>query len=726
MSNKSKLTSGVFSNRTDEWKTPTDLYKKLNAEFKFVLDAAATSTNALCNNFFTKKDNALTKDWSKYKSVFCNPPYSQASEFVEKSLNEAKKGCTVVMLIPFRSDTKYYHDFIINKAKEVRLIKGRLHYSDSEQTAPFPSAIIVFENTNKKTQFCSTSKQGVKLAGIKTLKEHLKKTNMTNHEYLRQQFGKNKGGTADFSPDTWEVANEVYIMEKEYDDEGFDIVKRINNGDEDEPEYEFEVLKSIYLDEDKNTIQFVASEARKLAKNTKLKGTNMITPANYFDEIDIILDRLPSEVKEAHQLVSAMKNDGIDNPFNTGDKDIDDMGKLLLEKANAILAKSESKAAKPTPVKSEKPRGIKITKVAKPKSEPKKSEKSVAKKPTKKRVVKKSKPSKKSKTISRKTAQKVTRKAIKQTRKADAAKPSVTKKIFSKELQIVKAFIANDGKEVSVGVLKAKHAAAKNAVKDGKTNQHQEVLRNIIVRYGKAIGAIKGTATHIKCNVEKGFLLKLKAIVADAKVKVRTDFLAGVKKGKKKVYYDLLSPDGISMFPNKIFKNLDEVEPAFEQWKKRFERQGYYSSNNGRIHLDDLADEMQLIEIPAAQWDAENLTGKVTSKKTSTDDDNVNFIVAEFKNTKPYFFAESLAEYLSETGNISDWLNDDDDDDEMDEESKVQIVADAIKQNNDFSEFDIVDAELVNHIFINSDEFSKKDLPKFVKWLKKVGLNGKK
>lgn len=360
----------------------------------------------------------------------------------------------------------------------------------------------------------------------------------------------------------------------------------------------------------------------------------MITSANYFDEIETIIDRLPSEVKDAHNLVVAMKNDGIDDPFNTDDDDINDMGKLLLEKANAILAKSEKpRGIKITKPKAEKPatkpvitatyydkaddgvgkiykgddgewyyvfengeifectdeaepmykthRNVKLVekKDTKPKAEPKRDtailkkynwdenhpimilnhdspqwkkaydefisyikknpkgksghfELIEAKKPAtkkaKKRVVKKRKPSKKGKTISKKTAQKITRKAIKQTRKSDAAKPSVTKKIFSKELQIVKAFIANDGKEVSVGVLKAKHAAAKNAVRDGKTNQHQDTLRNIIVRYGKAIGAIKGTATHIKCNVEKGFLLKLKAIVADAKVKVRTDFLGGV------------------------------------------------------------------------------------------------------------------------------------------------------------------------------------------------------
>jgi hypothetical protein len=313
----------------------------------------------------------------------------------------------------------------------------------------------------------------------------------------------------------------------------------------------------------------------------------MITANNYFDEIPAILDRLPSEVKDAHELVSAMKKDGIDNPFNTGDADIDSMGELLLEKANSILAKAEKKTntvdLSQRKTKAEKPRGIKITKA---KAEPKRDTailkkynwdedhpimildhdssqwkkaydefisyikknpkgksgdfelietKKPAPKKTFKRVVKKrntvglnQRKSKKGKTISRKAAQKITRKAIKQVRKADAQKPSVTKKIFTKELQLIKAFIANNGKEISVGVLKAKHAAVKNALKDGKTNQHQETLRNISVRYGKAIGAIKGTATHIKCNIEKSFILKLKDIVASAKIKVRTDVLGGM------------------------------------------------------------------------------------------------------------------------------------------------------------------------------------------------------
>lgn len=167
MTQASKLTTGIFTNRTDEWSTPIALYKKLNSEFSFKLDAAASSKNKLAKSFFTKKDNALTKDWSKYGSVFCNPPYSRANEFVEKAYNEAKKGCTVVMLIPFRSDTKYYHEYIINKAHEVRLIKGRLKYSDSKQSSPFPSAIIVFKPDNvKQTNFTSFDKEGEQLNGL--------------------------------------------------------------------------------------------------------------------------------------------------------------------------------------------------------------------------------------------------------------------------------------------------------------------------------------------------------------------------------------------------------------------------------------------------------------------------------------------------------------------------------------------------------------------------------
>lgn len=269
----------------------------------------------------------------------------------------------------------------------------------------------------------------------------------------------------------------------------------------------------------------------------------MITADNYFDEIPAILDRLPSEVKDAHELVSAMKNDGIDNPFKTGDADIDSMGELLLEKANSILAKAEkkeSRAAKPKPI-NEMEQGVidRYPKATKKLAEKRKKQadkkEAQAPKKTFKRAVKKrntvglnQRKTKKGKTISRKSAQKITRKAIKQVRKSDAQKPSVTKKIFTKELQIIKAFIANDKKEVSVGVLKAKHAAVKNALKDGKTNQHQETLRNISVRYGKAIGAIKGTATHIKCNIEKSFILKLKDIVVGAKIKVRTDVLGGM------------------------------------------------------------------------------------------------------------------------------------------------------------------------------------------------------
>lgn len=77
--------------------------------------------------------------------MFCNPPYGkEISKWVEKCSNEAKKPNTkVVMLIPARTDTSYFHDFIYNKA-EIRFIRGRVKFGNSKQGAPFPSMIVIF------------------------------------------------------------------------------------------------------------------------------------------------------------------------------------------------------------------------------------------------------------------------------------------------------------------------------------------------------------------------------------------------------------------------------------------------------------------------------------------------------------------------------------------------------------------------------------------------------
>ena len=74
---------------------------------------------------------------------FVNPPYSQIKAWCKKAYDEWQKGKTVVMLIPSRTDTAYWHDYIM-KADEIRFIRGRLKFSGAKYNAPFPSAVIVF------------------------------------------------------------------------------------------------------------------------------------------------------------------------------------------------------------------------------------------------------------------------------------------------------------------------------------------------------------------------------------------------------------------------------------------------------------------------------------------------------------------------------------------------------------------------------------------------------
>lgn len=139
--------AGVFSSETDTWETPDDVFAPLHAEFGFDLDAAASDDNAKCERYFTPADDALAQDWTG--TVWCNPPYGrQIGRWVEKGYVEAQAGATVVMLIPARTDTAYWHDFVM-KANEVRFRRGRIYFEMNGKPvgrAPFPSAVIVFRN----------------------------------------------------------------------------------------------------------------------------------------------------------------------------------------------------------------------------------------------------------------------------------------------------------------------------------------------------------------------------------------------------------------------------------------------------------------------------------------------------------------------------------------------------------------------------------------------------
>ena len=131
----------IFSRSTDEWETPSDVYKALDDEFHFTLDPCATKENRKCEKYFTAEENGLEKNWGG-EIVFCNPPYSRVRDWVKKCSDESAHA-TVVMLIPARTDTRWFHDYVYGKA-EVRFIRGRLHYSNSKYSCPFPSMIVVF------------------------------------------------------------------------------------------------------------------------------------------------------------------------------------------------------------------------------------------------------------------------------------------------------------------------------------------------------------------------------------------------------------------------------------------------------------------------------------------------------------------------------------------------------------------------------------------------------
>lgn len=135
----------LFSSRTDEWSTPQSVFEELNKEFHFNLDPCATKDNAKCRKFFTKAQDGLKQNWQGY-NVFCNPPYGRKiKEWVIKAYTESlKPNTTVVMLIPARTDTSYFHDYIYGKS-EIRFIRGRLKFGNAKNSAPFPSMIVVYK-----------------------------------------------------------------------------------------------------------------------------------------------------------------------------------------------------------------------------------------------------------------------------------------------------------------------------------------------------------------------------------------------------------------------------------------------------------------------------------------------------------------------------------------------------------------------------------------------------
>jgi phage N-6-adenine-methyltransferase len=139
----------LFTSEKQDWETPQWLFDKLDKHFKFSLDVCATKYNHKCKTYIDPQmADGLICPWDSIdfgihiKHIFCNPPYNQLSQWIKKCYEESLKGCTVVMLIPARTDTKVWHEYV-SKGR-VTLLKGRLKFSNSKHSAPFPSCIVVF------------------------------------------------------------------------------------------------------------------------------------------------------------------------------------------------------------------------------------------------------------------------------------------------------------------------------------------------------------------------------------------------------------------------------------------------------------------------------------------------------------------------------------------------------------------------------------------------------
>ena len=137
------MTGYMPPSNTDSWSTPIHIYDELNSEFNFDnFDPCPLNENP--------SFNGLDIEWAD--STFCNPPYSKLKTtikngigWIEKAHLEAQKGKKIVLLIPARTDTQWFHDIILKYNYEIRFIKGRLKFGDANHSAPFPSMIIIMK-----------------------------------------------------------------------------------------------------------------------------------------------------------------------------------------------------------------------------------------------------------------------------------------------------------------------------------------------------------------------------------------------------------------------------------------------------------------------------------------------------------------------------------------------------------------------------------------------------
>ena len=129
------MNKGLMSSLSPHYNTPQTLYDELDKEFQFNDDPCPIGNQI----------DGLLRAWGS--RTYCNPPYGRhIGKWMMKAYAESQQGKTVVCLIPSRTDTRWWHDYVM-KADEIRFIKGRLVFPPLKNNAPFPSSIVIFKRS---------------------------------------------------------------------------------------------------------------------------------------------------------------------------------------------------------------------------------------------------------------------------------------------------------------------------------------------------------------------------------------------------------------------------------------------------------------------------------------------------------------------------------------------------------------------------------------------------
>jgi phage N-6-adenine-methyltransferase len=137
------VSSVHFSSKTDLWATPQDFFDRYNSIYNFTTDVCATEENAKCSHYYTRETDGLRQTWSG--NCWMNPPYGrEIKQWMQKAYESSLNGATVVCLVPARTDTAWWHDYAMQG--QIEFIRGRLRFGGHNNSAPFPSAVVVFKS----------------------------------------------------------------------------------------------------------------------------------------------------------------------------------------------------------------------------------------------------------------------------------------------------------------------------------------------------------------------------------------------------------------------------------------------------------------------------------------------------------------------------------------------------------------------------------------------------